>query len=382
MTPTEVVEYDWPYLLTFLPPEEELDRSAQALGALTRKRQITQASTLLRLAFVYGFCGMSLRQTTAWAEERHLATLSDVALLKRLRSAGPWLESLVATKLANAAATLPPASRAFPIRLVDATCISRPRSRGTDWRVHLGFDLVRLTINHIDLTDHTGGETLRRFTWSPGELVLADRGYAHRPGLEAVLAAGADFLVRMPWQNVPLRQRAGAPFELFPVLRALPDTEPGDFPVTLVPSTPRTPARALRLLALRKSETAAANARHKVLEDLGRRGRTVDARSLEAAGYILLLTSLPAERLPAEAGLELYRYRWQIELAFKRLKTLVHLDVLPVRDAALARSLLAVKLLAALLLDDLTQAFLGFSPWGYRLRPAHPIVLADPALSA
>uniref|UniRef100_UPI0039A68DDF transposase n=1 Tax=Rhodospirillum sp. A1_3_36 TaxID=3391666 RepID=UPI0039A68DDF len=47
----------------------------------------------------------------------------------------------------------------------------------------------------------------------------------------------------------------------------------------------------------------------------------------------------------------LYRLRWKIELAFKRLKSLLGIDELPAKDPDLARSWLSAKLLTALLID-------------------------------
>ncbi|NOZ87278.1 MAG: transposase [Deltaproteobacteria bacterium] len=65
--------------------------------------------------------------------------------------------------------------------------------------------------------------------------------------------------------------------------------------------------------------------------------------------------------------LDLYRFRWQVELAFKRLKSLLHIDELPAKDHSLTRTFIYAKLLAALLLEDLSDRFLVFSPWGYPL---------------
>jgi len=99
-----------------------------------------------------------------------------------------------------------------------------------------------------------------------------------------------------------------------------------------------------------------------------RKSETVYPRSLEAASLIILLTSTTEAQLAAVQALELYRFRWQIELVFKRLKGLIGLGNMPAKDVGLARSLLYAKLLAALILDDLTDRFLAISPWGYPLR--------------
>jgi hypothetical protein len=372
-----ILEYQWPHLMSFLPAEAILERTAKETGALMRKRQVSSASTLLRLAFAYGFCGLTLRQTAAWAEVADVASISDVALLKRLRAAPEWLGHLLGLKLAEKAPPPPMEGPKHRLRIVDATAISRPGSKGIDWRIHLGFDLASLSIDHVELTDVKGGETLTRFPLRKDEVLIGDRGYAHRRGMQAVIDAGADFLIRLNWQNVPLRHRSGRSFDLLEALRGLKETEVGDFPVLVAPD-PKNGIQAIpaRLVAVRKSEAAAEAARRKVMKERSKRGRSVDPRTLEAAGYIFVLTSLSSEHLRAEEALALYRFRWQIELAFKRMKSLLALGNLPAKDPSLARSFLYAKLLAALLLEELTEEFLSFSPWGYRLAQASALTVA------
>ncbi len=243
----------------------------------------------------------------------------------------------------------------------------------------MGFDLETLAIDHVELTDHKGGETLARFPIDAGDIMVGDRGYAHRRGIFSVLNAGADFLIRLNWTAVPLEQPSGEPFDIFNALRSLPDVAPGDFNVRVKPSArDKTPAIEARLVAIRKSEAAAEDARRKVMKERIKKGRKVDPRTLEAAGYIFVLTSLPEDDLCAEDALELYRFRWQIELAFKRMKSLLFLDHLPARDPPLARSFLYSKLLAALLLEEFTDEFLSFSPWGHRLAKPSTFFVANP----
>ena len=373
-----VLEQQWPYLLSFLPSELDLDTSASESGALVRKRGVQSAEALLRLALVYGFCGLPLRQTAAWAEMAGVAHLSDVALLNRLRTAAPWLGQILGAKLADRAAACCLSGLELQARIVDATTISALGSRGTDWRVHLGFDLRRMAIDHVEVTGPRGGETFRRFEVRPRELLIADRGYAHRQGMAAVQRAEAFFLVRLNWQNVPLQHRDGSVFEILPTLRKIPEAAVVEFAVQTA-ATKSLPAMASRLVAVRKSEAAANESRKKTLRERRRKGRTVDPRTLEASSYVFVLTSLPDGFLSGAEILELYRFRWQIEIAFKRLKGLLDLDDLNMKDPDLVRTVLYSKLLAALLLDDFSERFLSFSPWGFPLRAPRPQPVAHSA---
>jgi len=95
-----------------------------------------------------------------------------------------------------------------------------------------------------------------------------------------------------------------------------------------------------------------------------RKQKTLDPRSLTAAEFLILGTSLPPEHYPANEVLAAYRLRWQIERAFKRLKSLIHIDKLPARTDLGARSWLYPHLILALLCDDLSQVFLNSFPSG------------------
>ena len=367
MNSKTVLDYQWPYLASFLAPRDIIEESAKDFGALRRKRSVDSADTLLRLVFAYGFCGMSLRQTAAWAEASDIASLSDVALLKRLRLAPDWLGHLLALKLAEKAT--PPSGFQGRLRLVDATVISRPGSTGTDWRVHMSLNLGTSTIDHIEVTDGSGGETLKRFSLRKGDVVIADRGYAHRSGIASVAKGDGDFVVRLPWSTVPLEDRDGGSFDLFDFLRSLPEGEAGEVLVQLKPDPRKmVPAVPARLVAVRKTEAAAEETRKKLITTASKKKKVPDPRSLEAAAYVILLTSLAGETLGAKQVLALYRFRWQIEIAFKRLKGLLELDELPAKESCLARTFILSKLLAALLLDDFTRAYVSFSPWGFNLR--------------
>lgn len=359
-----LLENQWPYLLSLLPAGTDLDASARETGALTRRRGVESAESLLRVILAYALCEMPLRQTTAWAQLSGIASMSNVALLKRLRKCADWMGHLLGRMLAERASPPGLTGEQWRVRLVDATTICHPGATGTSWRVHLGYDLMRRRIDHIELTDPHGGETLKRFQFKPGELVLGDRGYAHRPGLHAVHAAGALFVIRHNWNAVPLADG----FDLFAWLRGLPDATAQDVAVRIAGDRERDlPPLPVRVCAIRKSEPAAEESRRKLIQEASKKGKLPDPRSLEAAGYVCVLTNEMDGKLTASEVLGLYRFRWQVELTFKRMKSLLFLGDLPTKDPPTARTYLYAKLLGALMLDDLSERFLGFSPWGYRL---------------
>lgn len=87
--------------------------------------------------------------------------------------------------------------------------------------------------------------------------------------------------------------------------------------------------------------------------------RSIKNRTLEANRYLCLFCS--DESLSAEEAIALYRWRWQIELLFKRLKSLQKLDEMTVKSPTLIRVYLLCHALLAVLAQRLQQALL-FSP--------------------
>ena len=118
----------------------------------------------------------------------------------------------------------------------------------------------------------------------------------------------------------------------------------------------------LRMVILRKCPDATEATQRKVRRAAARRQQAVQSKTLAAAEFLILATSLPAERYPADQIVAAYRLRWQIELAFKRLKSLLHIDALPTHTEAASRSWLYAHLILALLSDELSQDFLESFP--------------------
>jgi hypothetical protein len=376
---TEILDH-WSEVSARFPADFDLDATARLRGAFTRAREVKNAETLLRLALVYGACGMSLRETCAWAEAAGIASLADPSLLERLDKAAPWLGDIVAALIAEQAKV--PAGRwaGHRLRALDATAICEPGADRTTWRLHVGYDLATGQVDHIELTDGRGAENLQRLPYKPGDITLGDRCYARPRDLRPVIDAGADFIVRMGWNSLRLLDPdSGAGFDLFATLAAQVEQE-GEVKVRIDEGTRLDPPSApltLRLVIRRKDPEQAEAEQKRLLKEAKKRGKQLDPRSLEAAKYILLLTSLPADTFPVVDVLTLYRFRWQIELAFKRFKSLAGLDMLPAKRPGLARAWIYARLIIALMAEQIAGQVPDSSPCGPDKTGRKPIALAS-----
>ena len=361
---------DWELLMRFLP--DGWREKAVELGAFRRAREFEDAGQLLRTLLIHLAGGSSLKETSVRASMGGLAQVSSVAIWKRLRHAGEWLrwmsESLMKTWVPHGPQGVLPAR--YRIRIVDGSSISEPGSTGSDWRIHYSVDLETLRCDFVQVTDiHEGGETLTRFPAAPGDVFMADRVYATRRGLAHVRANGADAIIRLPLTNLPLQTVSGAPFTLLKPLRKLRMGETGDWACWVQPEGAEEEPIAVRVCALKKSKVAAQKAREKLRQQASRKGSVVKPETLEAAGYVFVLTTLPTEVLSAGQVLDVYRGRWQIELVFKRLKSILGLGHLPKHDPDGAKAWLHGKLLVAFLIEILVCAGDALFPSGYPPKP-------------
>lgn len=362
MTHESLVNEDWTRVVASLGGAEMLDASARETKAFSRRREIPDAVALLRLILAYCLGERGLRSTAAWAASIGLANLSNVALLYRLRGCGDWLAMLVGRVLTAAA---PTASQGRLIRIVDATTVPKagPAARKNSelWRIHGAFDLPYERFGHFELTDQREGETLDRIPVVKGEIRLADRAYLQPDRMASVRADGADFVIRAGWKSARWLDAEGCPLDLIAELRAARECGRIDRPIWIKRKGGE--PLALRLVAVKKPPEAAAEARRKARRAAQREGHTISKRTLEAADWVILVTSLTPEQFATEDVLALYRLRWRIELGFKRLKSLIGLKAPPGFDERSARPYLLAHLLIILLLEPLVREFEDSPRW-------------------
>lgn len=357
---------DWQVLLGLFPDDwEELGRST---GAVTRLRGFESLNDLFRTLLLHVGCGWSLRETAVQAKLAGIANVSDVTLMNRLRQAEDWLRQLCQRLWKDNGVNLEPALKGQPVRLVDATTVREPGKTGSQWRIHYSIRLPSLECDHFDLTPVKGkntGERLGRFPLQAGELVLADAAYSNPPGIAAVVEQGAHVCTRLNRSALPLLEERGRLFPLLEKVKTLRKAgETAEWPVWVQCGDKQI---AGRLCGIRKSQAAVQKAQRKLTRK-HQQGKGKDtAENREYARYVLVFTTLPMGRATTRQVLECYRLRWQIELTFKRLKSIVQLGHVPKQDDQSSRAWLYGKLFVALLSQKLTRVGNATSPWGYYL---------------
>lgn len=356
MTHESLSSRDWQSVINRLGGANALAVSAKETKAFLRPREIRSAVDLLRMILAYCLGESGLRSTAAWATSIGLVDISNVALLYRLRQCGDWLEFLVGQALSAGA---PRAAKGRLIRIVDGTTVPKAGTKAKTgnklWRIHGAVDLPSERFGHFELTDEKGGETLDRIPAVKGEIRLVDRAYLQSDRMAAVLDAGADLVVRAGWKNARWLDADGKPVDLLDEFTKGASSGLIDRPIWLGRKTD-VPLK-MRLVAVKKPPQAAEVARRKARREAQKGRHQISKGTLAAADWVILVTSLSPEQFPTADILALYRLRWRIELAFKRLKSLIGLKGPPGKDERSAKPYILAHLLMILLLEPVIDEF-------------------------
>lgn len=223
-----------------------------------------------------------------------------------------------------------------------------------------------MSCDYFALTATQGRNTaehLGRLPAARGDIILADRGYCNAPGIAALCGQGADVIVRLNTSALPLFDPFGQRLPLLPKLRQLKTAgKIVQWPAWVHYQDQRLSGR---LCVLRKTEQAIALAQRRVTRREQKHHSKAKPETREYACYVMVFTTLAESEMGAAEVLEHYRFRWQIELVFKRLKSILAMGHLPKSDDQSSRAWLYGKLLVALLTQKLVRLGSSISPWGY-----------------
>jgi hypothetical protein len=360
---------DWQLITAQLPADwREL---AENMGLLEERPEhigakVDDIEPILRLVLYQAGASDSLRATVARAAAIGLIAISHVGLHKWMRKIGGYLVALL-TRMVETASFAPERWHGFEVIAGDATTVQRPGSKGTTARLHYALRLADLTPRHIEVTDEHGGETAQRFRAEPGELWLLDRGYANPAGVASIRDRRGHVIVRVNRGTLPLYDKRGKRIDVMEQLRGTSAREQVQQRRAFVHvGSRKVPGR---LCWVRIPEDKVAQARQRAERETD---GACDDDTLFAAEFVAVFTTVLHE-LNAQQILTLYRARWQVELDFKRSKSIRELDRLPNFLPQTIHSWICAKLLLQLIAVRIASpAAAGFPPGelGIEILPA------------
>jgi len=178
------------------------------------------------------------------------------------------------------------------------------------------LDVTAGTVPDNRYTDHLPGMLHQ------GDLLLIDQGYFKLRTLAEIVAKGAFFLTRFLVRTVLKDPITHAPIDLAKHLSRL---EGNVCEMDVLMGGEKLPKVACRLIALRVSEQVANERRRRLRKEAKKKGRTVSKHHLRMCDWTLLITNIPQRWLPMDMVRALYTVRWQIELLFKQLKSVLRI---------------------------------------------------------
>jgi hypothetical protein len=355
-------EYRFEKLLRMLP--EGWEEKAGELGALRRARGIRTPEELLRLILLYLTEGKSFRGTSALMRLTGEAELSDVAVLKRMRNSAAWLQWLCENIYRRAGLTVakPRWLKNKSVKIVDGSEDVKRGVRRQCYMLHYSLDLFTLAAGELLVTDRKTGEKLSNFkSFGKGDIVMGDRIYGNIPGIAYLRQLKAGYVLRINRRGFHLVNGKNQMIDLKQRLSRLKEGKTADIWARCEINERYEP---IRICALRKDAQSEKAGLKRIRKTNQRKqgGKAVTEEQRENNKYIMVATSLGKEASAAQV-LELYRLRWQIEIAFKRLKSLFHYNDLPAKNSESVRAWFYGKLLLAALCETLVNTG-RFSPSG------------------
>lgn len=336
--------------------------------AIVRKRDIKDPNDLMMLVLFHLLTGCSLIEVSEISKLAKLGDISDVAFMKRFGNCNDWFKWIL-TEIQAQNSTKGIIRYAIPHRLskyrilaVDASDVTEKGASGRIFRLHFALDIGRMHAALYKITDNSVGEHLRNYALTSSDLVLADRAYSNVTGIEYCLSRGCQYIIRMRNNSFKPVDAGGSPIDLLSVMKdrqtgeinAFARKERGENAGRLIP---------VRICFMKKPEDAIDSTRKKLKRIESKKQIKFTEETYLFNEYIIVATSLD-KSISADEIIELYRYRWQVELYFKRLKTILDYGEMPKKTEKSIFSWLNGKLMVALLIESM-MGKADFSPWEY-----------------
>jgi hypothetical protein len=326
---------------------------ARELGALKRSRKIGTAADLLKLNLLYLTSGESFGGTSAMLKLAEGFSLNKNAVYERICKSADWIEWVCVNfcRESGFITEKPKWLETRRVRLSDATDEALKGSSGADYRLHCMVDLFTLETVETTLTTAKRGESMTNFNKiESGDIIIADRAYGTLTSINYILSKGGDFCVRLRANPFNLYDETGCKIDLSDLLLSIPENGHDGFHLQYKDHDALKPI----FIAAYKKDSAQQERSLRSVKKSNRkkmRGKVSETQAFYNK-FVVVATSL--NETPKRI-MELYRMRWQIELLFKRFKSLFAYDKIPSHKEQTAKAWFYGKLLLAAICESLVN---------------------------
>ena len=328
--------------------------------AMERKREIKSPIDLMKLVLLYLVGGYSSLEMSIIAAELGIAKISDVSFLKKFAKCKDWLSWIVSQIVPKPLLDyhMPKSFDGYKPVAIDASVVKEKGRTGQIFKLHYAIDLFKMTAASFKITGQKNGETLLNFDVQKDWLVLADRAYGSLAGIEHCLKHKANFILRLKHGAFTLYNKDGTTFDMTSHLNLVTSDAASNFEVYAnLKSLGQT---KLRLCAIKIPEDKLEKTEQKFKRNDSKRQRKTSKQALDMARFVVVITALP-DAIPADEIISLYRLRWQVEIYFKRLKSIIDFGNIPLKREESTMTWLTGKLMISLIIEQMLSE-VSFSP--------------------
>jgi len=334
---------------------EGYEKAATETGGFKQKREIKTSKDLLKLIFLYIVNGLSYIEVSAIAKVKGIANISDVGFMKRFANCGKLIKWMLENLKPQATAHYkkPEKLSEYAVKALDVSNVSTGGKVRKKYRLHYAIDIFELKSEQYKITPYETGESLTNFEIRPGDLYIGDRAYGTKTSMEHCIAGGGDFIFRIRKGAFDIYEATEkTKINLIDELKKLGDDDTLDMDCRFINS--KKEFVKVRICAMKKPKNT-----HETIANSG--SLRNDTKFMN--NYIVVVTSVLDPKISAKEILDTYRLRWQVELYFKRLKSLLGFGDMPNKTPGNIETWLNAKLVAAILLE-ITTSEVDFSPSG------------------
>jgi hypothetical protein len=327
---------------------EKWEESAKETGAFVRPREIKSAVDFITLIMLYIVNGLSLLEVALIAKVKGIAKISDVGFMGRFSNCNNFFKEILKMlqPKATAAYRKPKWLEKYNVKLADASVVTSGGKIRMVHRLHYAINPFEMKSESYKITPEKTGESLRNFEVKSGDLYIGDRAYGKPASMNYCLENGGDFIFRIKKDAFNIYSSKRTKMNLISKLKNLSDGEVLDY--SCYYKSAKNKYTAIRICAMKKPKN---------LKDIDE----TDSDTAFMNNFIVVVTSIKKTEVSAALILEAYRIRWQVELYFKRLKSLLSFGDIPTKTIENTETWLHGKLVAAILLE-IEVASVDFSP--------------------